>query len=141
LLVPKYPEQMLLNEFNSLALLIAADPKCLAGASFPSTVKDKAAIQQIASHLGVYFKTDGTTTPTEPVVRAFENEGRVMLEVSQRFSLYRHELGNTKLQHIRSSVMIMKAEKYWIMWMFASADDVQFDKLRATKIFFDAGQD
>lgn len=141
LLVTRYPEEMRLNEFNPLALVIAADPKCLAGASFPSTIKDKAAIQQIASHLGIYFKTYSISSPEPPRVRAFENAGRVMMEVSEGFSISRHELGNTTIQNIRSSVMIMKADKYWVMWMFASGDDVQFDKLRATKVFFDAGPD
>jgi hypothetical protein len=139
LFLTRYPEEMRLNEFNSLALLIVADPNCLGGGSFPSTVKDQAAIQQIASHLGIYFKTSTITSLGTPRVHAFENAGRVMLEVSERFSIYRHEPGTTTFQSIRSSVMIMKAEKYWVMWMFASADDVRLEKLRATKIFFEAG--
>lgn len=137
LLVTKYPEEMQLNEFNSLALLIAADPKCLGGIPFPDTVKDQPAIQQIASHLGVYFKTSTTTPLGPPRVRAFENAGRIMLEVTEGFSIYRHEPGTSTVQRIRSSVLVVKAERYWIMWMFASADDVQFEKLRATRIFFD----
>jgi|HubBroStandDraft_6_1064221.scaffolds.fasta_scaffold391880_2 hypothetical protein len=138
LLATKYPEEMHVNEVNSLALLIAADPNCLAGASFPRTVKDQAAIQQIANHLGTYFKTSTTTSQGPIQIRAFENAGRIMLEVSERFSINRHEPGTTTVQHIRSSVLIMKAEKYWVMWMFASGDDGQLEKLRGTKMFFDA---
>jgi hypothetical protein len=138
LLVTRHPEEMRLNEFNSLALLIAADPKCLAGASYPSSVNDQAAIQHVAGNLGTYFKTYSTTSVTPRRVRAFESAGRVMLEVSEGFKVSRHELGTTKIQNIRSSVLIMKAEKHWVMWMFASAIDDEFEKLRASRIFFDA---
>ncbi len=129
---------MRLNEFNSLALLIAADPKCLVGTSYPSTVNDQAAIQQVAGHIGIYFKTYSITSVAPRRVRAFETAGRVMLEVSEGFSMSRHELGTTTIQNFRSSVLIMKAEKHWVMWMVASANDDQFEKLRASKVFFDA---
>jgi hypothetical protein len=141
LLVSRYPEEMRLNEFNPEAFLVVADPRCLPGASFPSNVKDREAIQRIAGHLGIYFKTSDATSMAPPRVRAFDNGGRVMLEVSQSFSISRHEAGNTTLQNIQSSLWIMKAENYWVMLMFASADDAQLQKLRATRVFFDSASE
>jgi len=141
LLVLRYPEEMRLNEFNPQAFLVAADPRCLPGASFPRDVKDREAIQRIAGHLGIYFKASSTTSTAAPRVRAFDNAGRVMLEVSQPFFISQHEAGSTTLQNIQSSFWIMKAENYWVMLMFASADDAQLQKLKTTKVFFDSGSE
>ncbi len=140
LFVTRYPEEMRLNQFNPFAFLIAADPKCAPGVTFPKTVKDNEAIQRIASALGVYFKTADVTSRSSTRIRAFNNDGRVMLEISQSFSITTREPGRTTFFHnIRSSVLLMQASEYWVMLMFASDDDVQLEKLRATKIFLDGG--
>lgn len=140
LLVSRYPEEMRLTEFIPLAFLIVADPGCSPGVSFPRDVKDGEAIRRIAGRLGTYFKVSSVSSPLVPRVRAFDNAGRVMLEVSQPYTIYSHQLGTTTVQNVRSSIWIMKVERYWLMLMFASADDVQMEKLRTTtKVFFDSG--
>jgi hypothetical protein len=140
LLVSRYPEEMRVTEFIPMAFLIVADPGCLPGVSFPNDVKDAEAIRRIAGNLGTYFKVSSVNSPSVPRVRAFNNAGRVMLEVSQPYTIYSHEPGTSTVQNVRSSIWIMKAEKYWLMLMFASADDAQLEKLRATsKVFFDSG--
>jgi hypothetical protein len=138
LFVTRYPEGMRVNGFNPMAFLIAADPKCAPSITFPSTVNDHEAIQRITSQLGIYFKTSTISARSPTRIRAFDNGGRVMLETSQSFSISTHQPGRDTFQNIRSSVLTMKAGEYWVMWMFASDDDVQLDKLRASKIFFDA---
>jgi hypothetical protein len=62
-----------------------------------------------------------------------------MLEISQSFWISTHEPGSTTTQNIRTSILLMQAGEYWVMWMFAGSDDVQLGELKATKIFFDAG--
>ena len=63
----------------------------------------------------------------------------MMLEVTGTFYIYSHELGTTTTQQVCSSTWIMKAEKYWLMSIFTSADDAQLEKLRTTtKISFDS---
>jgi hypothetical protein len=138
LFVTQYPEEMRLNSFGPLAFLIAADPKCIPGVSFPSTAKDHEAIQRIVSQLGVYFKTLPINSNGSPHIRAFDNGGRVMLEVSNSFSMSTHEPGSDTFRTVRSSILVMQARDYWVMWMFASDNDTQLNQLRATKIFFDA---
>src|SRR4029077_10781010 len=70
LLVSRYPKEMRLNEFNSQAFLVPADPGCLPGTSFPSGVGDREAIQRIAGHLGIFFKASATTSTAPVRVRA-----------------------------------------------------------------------
>jgi hypothetical protein len=62
-----------------------------------------------------------------------------MVEISQSFITSTHEPGSTTVQNISSSILVMRAHDSWVMWMFASADDAQLDRLKATKIFFDEG--
>jgi|SRR5579863_308988 len=138
LFVTRYPQEMRSIEFNPQALLIAADPKCAPGVSFPRTVKDREAIQRIASQLAIYFKTPAVMSKNRARIRVFENAGRVMLEISQSFISSTHELDTSTFRDFRSSVLLMQAHDYWIMWMFMTDDDVQLDQMRATKIFFDA---
>jgi hypothetical protein len=75
LFVTQYPEEMRSNGFNPLAFLIAADPKCVPGVAFPSSVKDHEAIQRIANQLGVFFKTSSVTSRSPSRIRAFDNAG------------------------------------------------------------------
>jgi hypothetical protein len=138
LLVTRHPEGMQSNGFNPLAFLIAADPACALPVTFPRSVKDKDSIQNIASQLGIYFRTYEVTSRTPSRIRAFENGGRVMLEVSQSLTVSRHDPGSTITQVIRTSVTLMQAGDYWVMWMFAADNDTDLDRLRTSKIFFDA---
>ena len=138
LFVTQYPEEMRPNGFNPLAFLIAADPKCAPGVVFPATVKDREAIQRIATNLGIYFKTPSVTHRGPAHIRAFDNAGRVILEISQSFTFYTHEPGTETLQTVSSSILVTQVRDYWIMWMFMGDSDAQLVQLRATKIFFDA---
>jgi hypothetical protein len=138
LFVTRYPQEMRSVVFNPQALLIAADPKCAPGVSFPSTVKDREAIQRIANQLWIYFKTPAIMSKNPARVRVFENAGRVMLEISQSFISSTDELGTSTVQDFSSSVLLMQARDYWVMWMFMADGEIELDQLRATKIFFDA---
>jgi hypothetical protein len=137
LLVTQYPEEMRLDGFNPVAFLIVADPNCIPGSSFPKTVKENEAIQRIASHLGTYFKTLPLTSTSTPRIRAFDNGGRVMLEISDSFSMNTREPGRESFRTVRSSVVVAQARDYWVMWMFASDNDIQLDQMRKSKIFLD----
>ena len=140
LFVTQFPEDMRTNELNAFAFLIVADPRCAPGVAFPSTVKDQAAIQSIANHLGIYFQTSGITSRSPARIRAFDNAGRVMLEISQSLWISTREPGSATSQSIRSSVLAMQAGDYWVLWMFAASDEARMNQLRASKIFFDAPQ-
>jgi hypothetical protein len=137
LLVSQYPDEMRTAGFNSSAFLIAADPQCSPGVKFPENAKDNDAIKKVASRLGTYLKMPNITSQSPAHIRAFEYSGRVIMEVSQSFNVYTHEPGSQTVQNVRSSVLIMPANGYWVMCMFASDDDLHLDKLRATKFFFD----
>jgi hypothetical protein len=123
--------------FNPFGLLIAADPACAPGVVFPESSKDRDAIQKLIGHLGVFIKTAGVESRGPARIRAFENGGQVMLEVSQTFTVSLHQPARTTTQVLPTSVIVMKAKDYWVMWMLVSADDTQLDQLRSSKIFFD----
>lgn len=137
LLLTRRPEGMLADGFNSLGFLIAANPRCLPGVAFPTTVKDHDAIEKIGSNLGIYFKAQEGTVASPGRVRAFDVGGRIMLEVSQTFQINSHRPGNAIYQSVNSSVLIMQSGDYWIMLMCVTADAPDMQKLRTSKIFFD----
>jgi hypothetical protein len=125
------------DRFNSVVLLMAADPNCAPGVTFPASTKDRDAIQRIANHVLSYFKPSIGASAGSVRVRAFDNAGRVMLEISQSLSFSTNEPGNaTFYSNIHSSLLLMQAEQYWVMWMFVTDDDAELSQLRATKIFF-----
>lgn len=123
------------GQFNSMVLLLAVDPKCAPGSRFPKGVDDREAIQQIARQIVQYFKT-ATMSSTEPArVRAFNNAGRIMVELSQSFTV--SPPGQADPTSILSSMLMMEAGDYWVIWMFAAKDKAELAELRNTKIFFD----
>lgn len=138
LVATEHPEDMVINHgLNASAILIAADPKCL-NSPFPATAKDQAAIQQVAGSIGIYFKSPGARGIGSPRIRAFEDAGRLILEVSQQYGLSNlPSEGSSSYKTIYTSIMIMKARKYWLMWMYASSDPGKLDILRKSKVYFD----
>ena len=58
-----------------------------------------------------------------------------MVDVSQSLSVT--VPGNKEPVIAPSSVILMQANEYWIIWMFASNSQAELDELRKTKIFFD----
>jgi len=123
-----------LNRFNSYALLFAADPGCAPGVNFPGSVDDLEAIRRIARAINFgNFKTH-VMNPTGPAnVRTFKTAGRVMLDISQPF-LVTPQNGATR--DLRTSVLLMQAGDYWVIWVFVSDNDTTLQELRATKIVF-----
>jgi hypothetical protein len=136
LFVTRHLEDSKVGQFNSRVLLMAVDPKCAPDSSFPKTVDDRKAMQRIAKQIVQYFKI-GTKSSTAPArVRAFNNAGRLMVEISQSFTL--SDPGPSDPATILSSTLLMQAGDYWVMWMFAAHDKNELEELRNTKIFFDA---
>jgi hypothetical protein len=138
LFVTKHPEGMRLNSFDPMALVIAVDPKCFPAITYPSSPTDQEAIQRSASQLLSHLQTPGSVTRAPARVRAFDNGGRVMLEISRPLSISTHEATLTTLLNVSRSVLTMPASGYWVIWIFVSGDDVDMDRLKATKIFLDA---
>jgi hypothetical protein len=117
-----------------MALVVVADPKCTAGSSFPKTVDDHQAIQQIAQQIVEYFRIIPTATPGPARVRAFRYAGRIMIDISQSFTW---DAPEPSAPSILSSTTLMQAGDYWVLWMFAAADQGELDELRSSKIYFD----
>jgi hypothetical protein len=61
-----------------------------------------------------------------------------MIEISQALDISIHEPARTTTQNIHTSLLLMQAGHYLVVWRFASDTDYNLEKLRATKIFFDA---
>ncbi len=136
LLATQYAEGARLNRFNPVALLIAVDPVCAPHVAFPDSVNDHQAIQRIAGVVSDYFRTPAMNPMGPARVRAFNNAGRVMLEISQPLTLSIKTSADASTYDLHTSLLVMKAEDYWIIWMFATDNDKQLDELRSTRIFF-----
>jgi hypothetical protein len=135
LLVTRHLEGSENGRFNSRALLIVADPKCAPGSSFPKAVDDREALQQIARQIVQSFRIAPKSTPGPARVRAFNNAGRIMVEVSQSFTV--DAPGQSDPATILSSTSLVQAGDYWVIWMFAAGDKGELEELRNSKIFFD----
>jgi hypothetical protein len=88
--------------------------------------------------LGLYFKTPSIRVLGRPRIRAFENSGRIILEISVTYVLTTFEPATITSQEMMTSTVVVPAGKYWVMCMFAGGDEAQLDWLRATRIFFDS---
>lgn len=138
LFVTKYPVEMQTSDFNPTILMIVADPSCTANVSFPKSTKDADAIQRVSGQVGLFFRTADVTVRRPARIRAFDDDGRVIIEVSQEFGSTFHEPGRITYRTISSSTIIAQSGNYWVMWMFLGSNDTELSKLRATKIFFDS---
>jgi hypothetical protein len=123
------------ERINPLVILMAVDPVCAPGIAFPKTVNDHEAIQRVASYSTRYFQQESFQLTGAPHVRALNAAGRVVLEVSQSLSVTVPESKEPVIAP--SSVILMQANDYWIIWVFASNSQAELDELRKTKIFFD----
>src|SRR5271155_80210 len=139
LLVTKHPEGMALNGFDPMALMIAIDAACFPEITFPKSKTDKDAIQRFASQILAHLQNPGDAVRAPARVRAFENGGRVMIEVSRPLQITTHEIAlgpRTMIRNVDRSVLIVPAAGYWVAWIFVSGDDVDMDYLKASKIVF-----
>lgn len=138
LFVTRYPVEMHTNDFNPLVTLLVADPQCIPGASYPSTAKDQDAIQRVASHLGVYVETQNIREKERPRIHAFDNSGRVILEITARYAPDIVNTPNVTTLEIVTSTLVIPVGKYWMVCMFVGGDDAQLAWLRTTKMLFDS---
>jgi len=134
LFVTKYPEGTKTKEANPLIAVIAADSRCLGGRRFPTSVDDTDAIKQVGqefvrSMAGTPFVAKGHNS-----VDAFTVQGHLMVELSARFSVNApsHDAPVT----VFTSLELMQANDYWVMWGFMSGSDAELQQLKKTQIKF-----
>lgn len=135
LLVRRFPNNPATEEFNPTIILLAADPRCISESPFPKTVDDRDSLPQIASRTVAHFSTADFSPTNAAKVRSFKNGDHVMIEVLQSFALRGPRQGEQ--QPVLSSILMMEAGNYWVIWLFAADKQVELQKLRSTKIFFD----
>jgi hypothetical protein len=141
LFVTKHPEGMETNSFDPMALMVAVDPACFPEITFPKSVTDHDGVQKTAAQVLQHLQTPGAVVRAPARARAFDNAGTVMLEVWRPLSFTTRELkrgAGATIRNVDRSVLMMQAGGYLIVWIFVSGDDVDMDKLKATKIFLDA---
>jgi hypothetical protein len=138
LFATQHPAGMPTNGFDPSVLLMSIDPACVPGAIFPSSVKDQDGIQRSAKQIMSHLKMATVISRSPVQLRAFDIAGRVMIEISESFNISIHEPARTTTQNIHTSILLMQAGGHWILWRFAADTDYNLNRLRATKIFFDA---
>jgi hypothetical protein len=129
-------EDSKIEQFNSKVLLTVADPKCVPGSRFPKDIDDREAIQQIARQVVQYFKTSAMSSKEPARVRAFNNDGRTTIEISQSFAVT--TAGQPDPTTVFFSTLVMEVDNYWIIWIFSTNNKKELQELRNTRIFFDA---
>jgi hypothetical protein len=117
-----------------MVVLIAADPTCISASGFPKSAVDRDSILRVAHDTAAYFTT-ADSKPTGPArVRTFNNANRIMIDVSRSFTLAPPAQPPVS---VFSSMLIMEAGDYWVVWIFAAGDKTGLEELRSTKVFFD----
>ncbi len=134
----KYREGMQLNGFNAMAVVIAVDPACLPKVKFPSEANDREGIRQVVEQVLDHLKTPALVGKTASQVHPFEDAGRLIVEFSQSFSLAMRESGSRGVRNVLSSVAVVRADEYWLIWIFAAASEADLGTLKSTKISFDS---
>ena len=110
LFVRQFAENPATGEFNPMVLLLAMDSACISRTSFPKGVEEHGTVQQIATQTIDYFRTD-RQIPTGPArVRAFSNAGRLMIDISQSFTLT--EPGQAVPMTTLSSILAVRESKF-----------------------------
>jgi len=137
LLITKYREGMQLNGFNPMAVVIAVDPACLPKVNFPYAANDREGVQQVVVQVLDHLKTPALVGKTTSQVHPFEDAGRLIVEFSQSFSIPMRESGSRGVRNILSSVAVLRAGQYWMIWIFAAANEADLGTLKSTKISFD----
>jgi len=135
---------MALSGFDPMALIIAIDPTCFPEISFPKSTKEREAIQRAAGQILSHLQTPGEVVRAPARVRAFDNAGRVMLDISRPLSITTREVtlgSRATIRNVDRSVLILPTGNYWVAWIFVTGDDVDMDYLKATKIFLDGPSD
>ncbi len=135
LFVRKYLQNPENERFNPMALVIAADPRCISESSFPKSIEDRNSAQQIARDVLAYFRTAELVPTAAARVRAFNNANRTMIEISQPSSLQSMKLSAPV--SISYSLLMMESAGYWVIWRFAADSETQLQELKRTKVFFD----
>ncbi len=133
LFVRQYLQNPASGQFNPMVILIAADRRCISTSRFPESVEDRNIVQQIAHDIMEYFRREDSIAISPATIRAFENTHRVMIDISQNFSL--SVPGQSTPLTVLSSMLVMESGDYWVIWMFAAGNKNDLNELRATKIF------
>lgn len=137
LFVTKHNEEMRINGFDPMALVIAVDPGCFPPISFPKSAGDHAAVRDIVTQVLNHLKTPEVAAKSTSRVHPFAYAGRVIVEFSQSFSVAIHESGARGLENILSSVAVTPTGQYWAIWIFVAGNDADLGTLKSSKIFFE----
>ena len=138
LFATKHSEEMRINGFDPMVVVIAVDPGCFPTIAFPNSADNREAARKVVEQVLDHLLTPPLVGKTPSSVHPFEYDGRVVLEFSQSFSLAIHELGGRGVENVLSSVAVTQTAQYWVMWIFAAASEADLGTLKSTKIFFDA---
>jgi hypothetical protein len=137
--VTKHHEGMTtLIGLDPMAVVVAVDPACLPNATFPQSPNDQKATRRVADQVLDHIQTPRLAWKSASKVHPFEYAGRVIIELSQSFTIAIREPGGGGLQRVISSVAVAPVGKYWVVWIFVAANDADLGVLKGSRIFFDA---
>ncbi|HEX8814628.1 MAG TPA: hypothetical protein VF753_03930 [Terriglobales bacterium] len=138
LFVSAHPDGMHTNEYDPMATLTVVDPRCTAGVAFPTSIDDQQQIQSAGDQVINHLAPPAVEYKTHPHIRAFNNGGKVTLEISRQLTLNTFSAQRQNIQQVKASTLIMEINRYWVIWTFVSADDGNLNKMREGKIYFDS---
>ncbi len=137
LFVTEHPEGMRPDGFVPMASVVAFDPSCNSEVEFPRAVDDREAVKRVVRFIEARLVAPASASSTSPRAHPVDYAGRVLLEISQSVFMSAHEAGGTTSQNLQVSISAVQAGDYWVLWLFATPNDSDMSKLKATKISFD----
>jgi len=109
-----------------LLFIGAADPGCFKGHSFPTSLDDAAAVEDIETA----FSDDQLFSGEKKKIRAYQEQGHVVLEMTG-------PIGNPAQMY--GTIRLASAGDYWLFWMLVSDSEEELGALKGLRTTFVPG--
>ncbi len=124
------------GRFNSIAILLAIDPGCIAAAPFPQSLHDNSEIAKVAKQVGKCFSYTPYMSPFGNQVQPFTQQGRVIIGTQGTVLINALESpGKKEPLDVNTSLTFTESKGYWIAWGFM-ADAHSTEELAKAKLTF-----
>jgi hypothetical protein len=127
------------GKFTSVAALLAVDPECLSGGTFPQSVEEKDKIEKVAKRTTKAFADTPFISPFHTDVYPFTLQGRVVIQLTGALIINANAVENHAAPkeplRINTSFTLTESNGYWIAWVY-TADDPSAEELKKATVVF-----
>lgn len=126
------------GRFNSIAMLLAIDPACFSGTTFPRSLEEKDKIRKVVNKIVKPFSDTPFISPYDNMVHPFGSQGRVIIELTGALIINAYEgqpAAKKEPLRVHTSFTFTESTGYWVAWAFL-ADDSSTEELKNVKVVF-----